>query len=63
MSSGPACSIIQWYQIIFQTFEAKGYEHMSVATHTVSFWTWVAMVNAVGRNFYNDLFDPDVYPE
>lgn len=49
--------------IVFQTFEAKGYQHMSVITHTVSFWTWVAMVNAAGRNFYNDLYDPDAYPE
>lgn len=49
--------------LFFQTFEAKGYQHMSVATHTVSFWSWVAMVNAAGKNFYNDLYDPNVYPE
>lgn len=46
-----------------KTFEAQGYQHMSVATHTVSFWTWVAMVNATGRNFFNELYSREVYPE
>lgn len=39
----------------------KGYEHKSVSSHTVSFWTWVNMINAAGRTFYNDLYDPNMY--
>lgn len=44
-----------------QPFSAKGHEHKSVSTHTVSFWVWVSMVNAAGRTFYNDLYDPEAY--
>ena len=46
---------------VVQYFVEKSYEHMSVSTHTISFWTWVGMCNAAGRNFYNDLYDPKLY--
>ncbi len=40
-----------------QPFTEKGYDHMTVSTHTVSYWTWVGMVNSVGLTFYNELYD------
>lgn len=45
-----------------QTFSDEAHKHKSVATHTLSFWTWVAMVNAAGRTFYNHLYDPQTFP-
>ncbi len=53
---------IMYMYMYLQSFTEKGYEHMSVSTHTVSYWTWVAMVNSVGTTFYNDLYDPALYP-
>jgi len=46
-----------------QAFTERGFEHMSVSTHTVSYWTWVAMINSVGHTFYNELYEPKLYPE
>jgi hypothetical protein len=45
-----------------KTLPGEAHKHKSVATHTLSLWTWVAMVNAAGRTFYNHLYDPDTYP-
>ena len=45
-----------------QTFPDEAHKHMSVATHSISFWMWVGMVNAAGRTFYNELYDPSTYP-
>lgn len=50
------------YVYVLQYFTEKGHEHMSVSSHTVSFWTWVNMINASGQTFYNHLYDPNVYP-
>jgi hypothetical protein len=45
-----------------KTLDDEAHKHKSVATHTLSFWTWVAMVNAAGRTFFNHLYDPHTYP-
>ena len=45
-----------------QFLKEKGSEHKKVTSHTISFWSWVAMVNAAGRAFYNELYDSTVYP-
>ena len=36
---------------------------MNVSTHTISFWTWVDMVNAAGSTFYNEIYDASCYGE
>ncbi|CAI8055566.1 Myotubularin-related protein 2 [Geodia barretti] len=45
-----------------KTLADEAHKHKSVATHTLSFWTWVGMVNAAGRTFFNHLYDPHTYP-
>ena len=34
---------------------------ITVDADTVSFWCWLAMVNATDRSFYNELYYPDIY--
>lgn len=33
----------------------------TINDNTVSFWGWLAMVNATNRSFYNELYCPDIY--
>lgn len=36
--------------------------HQSVDRNTVSFWTWVAMMNASNNIFYNPYYDSNFHP-
>ena len=54
------------YSFLFssgQIFSEKGYEHVSVSSHTISFWMWVNMVNAAERRFFNEGYDSSCYEE
>ena len=31
--------------------------------NTVSFWVWLAMVNATDKSFYNELYCPDIHAQ
>lgn len=34
---------------------------ITINDNTVSFWGWLAMVNATDQSFYNELYCPDIY--
>jgi len=36
---------------------------ITIDNNTVSFWAWLAMVNATERTFYNESYRPELYSE
>ncbi|XP_003386474.2 PREDICTED: uncharacterized protein LOC100632035 [Amphimedon queenslandica] len=51
-----------------QCFMIPDHYHQSIYTNTISFWTWVSMVNSSNNIFFNNYYDPDfhkgaIYPK